>query len=117
MLAQGRYWKAALARSADAVVVSTLKQVPNESLRGLELSVPLARWCELVKLLRGDRKLVGGLLLRSVRDEDAGRQLTEAIASDRLFGELQRVLVDATLALAEEGRIVLTPAEEPQEEA
>ena len=42
-------------------------------------------------------------------------KLSEALANDRLYGELQRVLLEATLALLEDGRLVLASADPPEE--
>jgi len=38
------------------------------------------------------------------------------VASDRLFLELQRILLDATVALVEEGVMVIAPAQPSDDE-
>ncbi len=47
-----------------------------------------------------DRRPIGGAVLGLASDED---QLTLILGNDRLHGELQRVLLDATVALVECG--------------
>lgn len=109
MLTQGRYWRAARSRGGGGVVLSLLRDgLPDElaDLVGLEIEVPLGRWADVVRQLRPDRKLLGGVLLGFAREEE---KLPRAIASDRLFGELQRVLIDTTLSLVEEGSLRLDP--------
>ena len=119
MLAQVRCWRAELARSREAVLFSTLRDGlsdEHQELRGLEIEVPLERWNEVVRPMLRDRKLLGGVLLRFTDEEAQAKRLTVAMASDRLFGELQRVLSDATLALVGEGLLVLAPPAPEAEE-
>jgi hypothetical protein len=89
------------------VVLSLLRDgLPEElaGLVGLEVEVPLARWGDVVRQVRPDRKLLGGVLLGFAREEE---KLPRAIASDRLLGELKRVLTEATLTLVEDGALRL----------
>lgn len=91
------------------MVLSLLREgLPAElaDLVGLELEVPLSRWADVVRQLRLDRKLLGGVLLGFAREEE---KLHRAIASDRLLGELQRVLTETTLTLVEDGSLRLDP--------
>jgi hypothetical protein len=92
------------------VLVTLLRDDLGEelaSLRGLELEIPLSGWAGVVKQLRSDRKLLGGVLLRCVAGEEQQTGLSRAIGHDRLFSELQRVLIDSTLGLIEEGALDL----------
>lgn len=91
------------------MVLSLLRDgLPDDlaDLVGLEIEVPLARWEGVVRQVRLDRKLLGGVLLGFSREQD---KLPLAIASDRLFGELQRVLIETTLALVEGGELRVAP--------
>jgi hypothetical protein len=113
VLAQGRYWRAALSRGRDGVVIAMVREgLPEDAVElfGLEIEVPLARWADVVRQLRPDRKLLGGVLLGFAREEE---KLPRAIGNDRLFGELQRVLTEVTLGLIEEGRLRLEPPGPP----
>ena len=107
MLAQGKYWRATLSRDGDSVVLSVLKEsLPEElrNLRELRIEVPKAKWNRVLKHVRSDRKLLGGILLDFARHKDL---VSTAVGSDRLYGELQRVVVDATTALVEQGALAL----------
>lgn len=108
-LAQGRYWKATKVRDGSALALEVLRDGlagDLEALRGLIVEVPLDHWNQVVKLARPDRKLLGGRLLDFANDAD---QLSAAIASDRVCGELQRVILEATTSLIEEGGVVVVP--------
>ncbi len=110
MLSQGRYWRASLAKGGGAVVLNLLRDALPDDLRelaDLRIEVPLPTWQRVVKLLRGDRKLLGGVLLDYARSDEA---LVASLASDRLHGELLRVVQDATTALVEEEILTLVPA-------
>jgi hypothetical protein len=114
MLAQGRYWRAELGKSGD-VVVRTLRDGlkatwpdDHEELKDLRVEIPLSEWGRVLKMLRGERKLLGGLLLDFARTKDA---LPGVIARDRLVQELQTVIADATLSLVEQGRLCVQPPE------
>jgi len=108
MLAQGRFWRAAVSKTEDSVVLSMLRDDLPEDLRDLRefrIEVPLDRWNRVVKHARTDRKLLGGVLLDFTKQEDL---LSAAVGTDRLFGELQRVVLDATASLVENGALSLT---------
>jgi len=108
LLAQGRIWRATLDTSANAVCVGLQKDAVDEEhkeVREFRLNVPLEKWGLVLKHARNDRKLLGGVLLELAKDED---QLALVLGSDRLYGELQRVVIDATVALVECGALVLT---------
>jgi len=103
LLAQGRFWHAVLRRGSAAVQIEFLKgSLPDEleDLRDLEFEVPLTRWNRLLKNVQADRKLVGGLLLDFANQKD---RVGSSVANDRLFAELQRVVLEATVTLVEEG--------------
>jgi hypothetical protein len=107
ILAQGRFWRAHLPKSQEGVTLSILRDsLPPElvELKDVRIDVPLGEWHRLVKQLRADRKLVGGILLDFAKTKD---HLSAAIASDRLFSALQQVVADATLGLVEEGLLTL----------
>jgi hypothetical protein len=108
VLGQGRFWRASMGRGGEHVVLALLRDALPEDLRELrdfKISVPLEKWNRVVKQVQADRKLLGGVLLDFAQNKD---QLSAAVASDRLFGELQRVIVDATAALVERGALALT---------
>ncbi len=106
LLSQSRYWRAALSRDQAIVSLSVLREsLPGElELRELSIEVPLDKWNRVLRHVRSDRKLVGGVLLDFARQKD---QVSIAIANDRLFGELQRVVVEATASLVECGALAL----------
>ena len=102
LLAQGRFWEVRLAR--DSVSIALLREALSDALPGLEIEIPLDRWNRLVKHVLSDRKLIGGILLDFARHKD---HVAIAVAQDRLFVELQRVVLDATASLVENGRLAL----------
>ena len=107
MLAQGKFWRATLSRELDSVVLSMIREsLPEElrDLRELRIEVPLGKWNRVMKQVRSDRKLLGGILLDFAQNKDL---VSMAVASDRLYGELQRVSIDATSALVEAGALAL----------
>lgn len=113
ILAQGRFWRAQLQKNGESVALSILKEslpAELEEVRDVRVEVPLNEWHRLVKHLRADRKLVGGILLDHAKPKE---HLSAAIASDRLYQALQQVVAEATLGLVEEGRLQLVPT--PQE--
>jgi hypothetical protein len=73
-------------------------------LRELRVEVPLDMWNKVVKYVRSDRKLLGGILLDFAKHKD---QVGVAVSNDRLFFELQRTLVDSTVSLVETGTLSL----------
>ncbi|MCG8591002.1 MAG: hypothetical protein MJE66_17055 [Proteobacteria bacterium] len=108
VMAQGRFWRVSLAKSDDAIVVSVLRdELPEDlrEIRELRVSVPLDRWNRVFKHVLSDRKLLGGILLDFANHKE---QVSLAVGRDRLFAELQRVVLDATVALVETGALALT---------
>ena len=75
-------------------------------LRELRIEVPLGKWSLVVKYLQSDRKLLGGVLLDFGRPKEL---VSTAIASDRLFLELRRIALDATVALIEREVVAVVP--------
>jgi hypothetical protein len=110
VLAQGRFWRASVRKGSAAVTLAILREsLPEEleEVRDLKIEVPFEDWHRVVKQIRSDRKLLGGILLDFAKNKD---HLSVAVGSDRLFQALQRVVHDATAALVEEGVLVLVPA-------
>lgn len=115
LLAQGRYWRATLAKGRDTVVLDVVRaSLPADlhELRDLQIEIPLAKWNRIAKNVHSDRKLVGGLLLDFANNKD---RVSAAVSSDRLLGEYQRVVLDATATLIEGGVLVLERAAETEE--
>ncbi len=109
ILAQGRFWRAQVRKGTEAVELSILRESlpPDlEELRDLRIDVPFSEWHRVVKHLRADRKLLGGILLDFARSKDP---LSAAIGADRMLHALQEVVGDATLSLVEEGLMSLVP--------
>ena len=107
MLARGRFWRAELLKGNEEVgLVLERETLPREleELGDFRIEVPLGDWRRVVHLLRGDRKLLGGLLLDFARQKD---RLSAVIASDRLYLGLVEILGEATLALIESGTLEL----------
>ena len=102
LLAQGRFWQ--VRSSRQGVAISLLREAQSEDLPGLEIDVPLERWNRVVKYVLSDRKLIGGIFLDFARHKD---HVATAIANDRLFFELQRVVLEATASLVEDGALAL----------
>ena len=62
LLAQGRFWRSSLARSAEVTVLELRRAaLPEElnELRDLRIEVPLEKWSLVVKNVNSDRKLLG----------------------------------------------------------
>jgi hypothetical protein len=109
LLAQGRYWRSSLAKSAGTVVLELRKIALSEELnelRDLRIEVPIEKWNVVVKNIYSDRKLLGGLLLDFARHKD---RVSAAVSSDRLLAELRRVVLESTAVAVEEGVLVLVP--------
>ncbi len=107
LLAKGRFWKVSYTKSSGQVVLSMHRDsLPEDlrELRELRIELPLDRWNRVVKVARSDRKLLGGILLDFATHKD---QVGVSVSNDRLFFELQRVLVDATVSLIEAGVLSL----------
>jgi hypothetical protein len=101
ILARTRLWRAELARGNEAVsLVLEREALPREveDLGDFRVELPLTEWRRLLRLLRGDRKLLGGLLLDFARQKD---RLSAVIGNDRLYLALVETLWSATLALLE----------------
>ncbi len=110
LLAQGRSWRAELAKDRESILLVPQKEgLPDDlpDLRELRMEVPLSRWNSVVKHAQSDRKLLGGVLLDFATPKE---HVSTAIARDRLWVELTRVVVDATTALVASGIIILEPA-------
>lgn len=108
LISQNRYWRVTRPKAATEVVVSLEKEELPEDWRDLKdfrLEIPVDRWNRVVKHVRTDRKLFGGIVLEYASQEE---QLPAMLSHDRLYGELQRVVQDATLVLVETGLLALT---------
>jgi hypothetical protein len=108
LLSQNRHWRVTRARGGDEIVLALLRDgLPDEwrELRDFRLEIPVERWNRVVKHVRTDRKLLGGIVLDFANQED---QLAAVLGHDRLYGDLQRVVQDATSALVESGVLALT---------
>jgi hypothetical protein len=83
------------------------EELPDDrrDFKDFRLEIPVDRWNRVVKHVRTDRKLFGGVVLEFVNQED---QLPAVLTHDRLYGELQRVVQDATSTLVETGALALT---------
>ncbi len=115
LLAQGRYWRATLAKGLDGVGLDIVRaSLPEDlqELRELRIDIPLAKWNRIAKHVHSDRKLVAGLLIDFAKHKE---HVVAAVSSDRLLAEYQRVVLDATTALIESGLLVLEPAAETEE--
>jgi len=107
LLAKGRLWKISYTKSSGLVVLSMQRDsLPEDlrELRELRIEIPLDRWNRVVRHVRSDRKLLGGLLLDFATMKD---QVGASVSDDRLFFELQRALIDATVSLIEAGTLSL----------
>ena len=108
LLSQNRYWRVTRAKTASEVVISLDKEELPEDWRDFKdfrLEIPVDRWNRVVKHVRTDRKLFGGAVLEFANQEE---QLPAVLGHDRLYGELQRVVQDATSSLVESGALALT---------
>lgn len=115
LLAQGRYWRASLAKGTTAVTLEIFKaSLPPElsELKDMKIEIPLAKWNLGVKHLNSDRKLLGGMLLDFANNKD---RVSAAVGNERLLAELRRVILDATVVLVEEGVAVIADAK-PKDE-
>ncbi len=107
LLSQNRYWRATRGKSATVIVVALEHEELPEAWREFKdfrLEIPVDRWNRVVKHIRTDRKLFGGVVLEFANLED---QLSAVLSHDRLVGELQRVVQDTTSALVENGTLAL----------
>ena len=88
-------------KSAGTLRLETAKGAlteDNPELRELKIEVPLAKWGLVVKNVQSDRKLLGGVLLDYAKHKE---RVSAAVGNDRLYLELRRVILDATLSLVE----------------
>ena len=107
LLAQSKIWRAEWVKSAGTLRLETAKGAlteDNPELRELKIEVPLAKWSLVVKNVQSDRKLLGGVLLDFAKHKE---RVSTAVGNDRLYLELQRVILDATLSLVEAGVLTL----------
>jgi hypothetical protein len=115
LLAQGRFWRATLNKSAGNVALEIFKaSLPEDlyDLKDMKIAVPIGKWNLVVKHVRSDRKLLGGLLLDFANNKE---RVSAAVGNDRLLAELGRILLDATVVLIEEGAVVIVDAKTPDE--
>ena len=108
LLSQNRNWRVTRAKTASEIVISLEKEELPEDWRDFKdfrLEIPVDRWNRVVKHVRTDRKLFGGVVLEFANQEE---QLPAVLGQDRLYGELQRVVQDATSSLVESGALALT---------
>ena len=109
LIARGTTWRARWVKGTGMVGLDIQKGALNDGgseLRELKIDVPLAKWSLVVKNVQSDRKLLGGVLLEFAKHKE---RVSAAVGNDRLYLELQRVIMDATLALVEAGALTLTP--------
>lgn len=107
LLSQNRHWRATRGKTANEVVLSLEKEELPEDWRDFKdfrLEIPVDRWNRVVKHVRTDRKLFGGVVLEFANQEE---QLPAVLGHDRLYGDLQRVVQDATSSLVESGALAL----------
>ena len=108
LLSQNKYWRAMHPKASGEVVLSLEKEELPEDWRDLKdfrLEIPVDRWNRVVKHVRTDRKLFGGVVLEYANQEE---QLSAVLGHDRLYGDLQRLVQDATSSLIESGALALT---------
>jgi len=109
LLARGKIWRVRWVKGTGMVGIDIAKAALNEGsseLKELKIEIPLAKWSLVVKNVQSDRKLLGGILLEFAKHKE---RVSAAVGNDRLYLELQRVILDATLALVEVGALTLTP--------
>lgn len=107
LLSQNRHWRATRGKAASEIVLALEREELPEDWRDFKdfrLEIPVERWNRVVKHVRTDRKLFGGVVLEFANQED---QLGAVLGHDRLFGDLQRVVQDATSSLVESGALAL----------
>jgi hypothetical protein len=107
LLSQNRHWRVTRGKAAPEVVVSLEREELPEDWRDFKdfrLEIPVDRWNRVVKHIRTDRKLFGGVVLEFASQQD---QLSAVLSHDRLYGDLQNVVQDATSMLVETGSLAL----------
>lgn len=109
LLALSRVWRATLGRGEILIAVEreALSDEKRE-IRDFKMEIPLTKWSLVVKHVRNDRKLLGGVVLEFVNLKD---QLAVVLGNDRLYGELQKVVIDASVSLVEMGVVTLQEGE------
>ena len=92
--------------ATDVVVYLEKEDLPEDwrEFKDFRLEIPVDRWNRVVKHVRTDRKLFGGVALEFANQED---QLAVVLGQDRLYSDLQRVVQDATSSLIESGALAL----------
>ena len=108
LLSQNRSWRVTRGKTATEIVVHLEKEeLPDDwrDFKDFRLDIPVDRWNRVVKHIRNDRKLFGGVVLEFANQEE---QLSAVLSHDRLVGDLQRVIQDATSMLVETGALALT---------
>ncbi len=108
LLSQNRHWRITRGKATSEIVISLEREEQPEDWRDFKdfrLEIPVDRWNRVVKHVRTDRTLFGGVVLEFASQQD---QLSAVLSHDRLFGDLQRVVQDATSMLVECGALALT---------
>lgn len=107
LLSQNRHWRVTRGKTSSDVVIALEKEELPEDWRDFKdfrLEIPVDRWNRVVKHIRTDRKLFGGVVLEFAKQEE---QLPAILGHDRFYVELQRVIQDATSSLVESGALAL----------
>ena len=113
LLAQGRFWRSSARLGGGSITLELRRTaLPEElqELRDLRVEVPFEKWNLVLKHVSSDRKLLGGLLLDFAKHKD---RVGAAVASDRLYAELCRVILDATATAVELGLLAIVRAGQP----
>ena len=100
-----------MAKGDSVIAISVIRDdLPEDlkDLREVRFEVPLDNWNRVVKHVRSDRKLLGGILLDFAKDKEL---VSVAVGNDRLFGELQQLVLNTTASLVETGGLSLTVVE------
>ena len=108
LLSQTRHWRVTRGKAAPEIVICLEQEELPEDWRDFKdfrLEIPVERWNRVIKHVRTDRKLFGGVVLEFTNLQE---QLSAVLSHDRLYGDLQRVLQDATSTLVESGTLALT---------
>jgi hypothetical protein len=109
LIARGKNWRVKWIKGTGMVGLDIQKGALDDGsseLRELKIEVPIVKWGLVVKNVQSDRKLLGGVLLEFAKQKE---RVSAAVGNDRLYLELQRVTMDATLALVEAGALTLVP--------
>jgi hypothetical protein len=109
VLAAGKIWNVKWVKGKGIIrleIIGSAQVERDTELKQFKVEVPLAKWSLVVKHVQSDRKLLGGILLDFAKHKE---RVSAAVGSDRRYLELQRVILDATVALVEAGLLALTP--------